>query len=101
MDITKQAVLHVLDGHVSSVKQVAFEPTSPSIIASCSRDGTAMIWDLRANIQSRSGDSEFTTHRPVEVIRGAHASLTVPKGRASRSIVSVTALAWAIPNTFL
>ena len=101
MDITKQTILHVLDGHVSSVKQVAFEPTCSSIIASCSRDGTAMIWDLRANIQSRFDNNEFITHRPVEVIRGAHASLTVPKGRASKSIVSVTALAWAIPNTFL
>ncbi|CAZ83802.1 unnamed protein product [Tuber melanosporum] len=101
MDITKQTILHVLDGHVSSVKQVAFEPTCPSITASCSRDGTAMIWDLRANIQSRSDNNEFVTHRPVEVIRGAHAPLTAPKGRAPRSIVSVTALTWGIPNTFL
>ncbi|PWW79514.1 WD40 repeat-like protein [Tuber magnatum] len=101
MDVTKQTITHVLDGHVSSVKQVAFEPACPSILASCSRDGTAMIWDLRANIQNCPDNKGFIAHRPVQVIRGAHASLTAPKGRASRSIVSVTALAWAIPNTFL
>ncbi|RPA95199.1 WD40 repeat-like protein [Choiromyces venosus 120613-1] len=102
MDIRSQTVLNILDGHISSVKQVAFEPDSSSILASCSRDGTAMIWDLRANVRGRSFDEpSISCHRPVEIVRHAHVQLSGPRGRGPKSVVSVTALAWAIPNTFL
>lgn len=34
-------------GHVSSLKQTRFQPGSSSVLATCSRDGSVQIWDLR------------------------------------------------------
>ena len=42
-----QRAIYTMAGHVSSVKQVCFQPGSSSVIASSSRDGSVQIWDLR------------------------------------------------------
>ncbi|KAH0538405.1 hypothetical protein FGG08_005005 [Glutinoglossum americanum] len=49
IDMPTQRTSAVLAGHVSSVKQVRFQPglVSSSVIATSSRDGTVQIWDLR------------------------------------------------------
>ena len=47
IDMLSQRAIYTMAGHVSSVKQVCFQPGSSSIIASSSRDGSVQIWDLR------------------------------------------------------
>ncbi|KAI9785382.1 MAG: hypothetical protein M1839_000401 [Geoglossum umbratile] len=49
IDMPTQRTSAVLAGHVSSVKQVRFQPGSgsSSVVATSSRDGTVQIWDLR------------------------------------------------------
>ncbi|KAI9765761.1 MAG: hypothetical protein M1840_007195 [Geoglossum simile] len=49
IDMPTQRTSAILAGHVSSVKQVRFQPgtSSSSVIATSSRDGTVQIWDLR------------------------------------------------------
>ena len=42
-----QRTTYSLNGHVSSVKQVCFQPGSSNVIATSSRDGSVQIWDLR------------------------------------------------------
>lgn len=42
-----QRVLHTMTGHLSSVKQVRFQPESSDVLATSSRDGNIQIWDLR------------------------------------------------------
>ena len=42
-----QRATYSLNGHVSSVKQVRFQPGGSNVIATSSRDGGVQIWDLR------------------------------------------------------
>ncbi|KAI4185787.1 MAG: hypothetical protein L6R41_003902 [Letrouitia leprolyta] len=42
-----QRASYTLAAHKSSVKQVKFQPGNASVIATCSRDGSIRIWDLR------------------------------------------------------
>ena len=49
IDMSSQRAIRTLSGHVSSVKQVCFQPGSGNnVIATSSRDGTVQIWDLRS-----------------------------------------------------
>ena len=47
IDMPSQRTTYSLNGHVSSVKQVCFQPGSSNVIATSSRDGSVQIWDLR------------------------------------------------------
>ncbi|KAL8741152.1 MAG: hypothetical protein Q9190_006212 [Brigantiaea leucoxantha] len=47
IDMPTQRAIKTLTGHVSSVKQVLFQPGSSSVLATSSRDGSVCIWDLR------------------------------------------------------
>jgi WD40 repeat protein len=46
-DVQTQKAVARLVGHLSSVKQVAFDPTNTNILATASRDGSIRIWDIR------------------------------------------------------
>ena len=47
IDMPSQQAVYTMAGHLSSVKQICFQPGSSSVIASSSRDGSVQIWDLR------------------------------------------------------
>ena len=47
IDMPTQRATYTLAGHVSSVKQIRFQPGSSNVLASSSRDGSVQIWDLR------------------------------------------------------
>lgn len=47
IDMRTQRATYSLNGHVSSVKQVRFQPGGSNVIATSSRDGGVQIWDLR------------------------------------------------------
>ncbi|KAI9671391.1 MAG: hypothetical protein M1831_004300 [Alyxoria varia] len=48
-DMPTQTTIYKLNDHTSSVKQVAFQPGNDNMIATCSRDGTVGLWDLRCS----------------------------------------------------
>ena len=52
-DMTTQTTIYKLNDHTSSVKQVAFQPGNDNMIATCSRDGTVGLWDLRCSNNAR------------------------------------------------
>ncbi|EGC41714.1 WD40 repeat-containing protein [Histoplasma capsulatum var. duboisii H88] len=48
IDMTTQTQIYCLSKHTSSVKRVQFQPASNNnVVATCSRDGSVNIWDLR------------------------------------------------------
>lgn len=47
IDMPTQKIIHNLAAHTSSLRQVTFQPGNDSVIATCSRDGTVTLWDLR------------------------------------------------------
>lgn len=46
-DMRTQQTRYIMAGHLSSVKQVRFQPGNDSVLATSSRDGSVQIWDLR------------------------------------------------------
>lgn len=49
IDIRTQEATYVLAKHCSSVKQISFQPGNDHVLATCSRDGTVQLWDLRCS----------------------------------------------------
>ncbi|CAF9937993.1 MAG: hypothetical protein HETSPECPRED_000734 [Heterodermia speciosa] len=47
IDMPTQTATFTMAGHTSSVKQVRFRPGSSSVVATSSRDGGVLVWDLR------------------------------------------------------
>ena len=93
IDMPTQRATHTLAGHVSSVKQVRFQPGSSNVLASSSRDGSVQIWDLRCkgfdspvrdikvSLEPANGDTsrssasdKMTWARSVNTIFEAHAT---------------------------
>lgn len=93
IDMPTQRAIYTLAGHVSSVKQVCFEPGSSNVLASSSRDGSVQIWDLRCkgfdapvrdirvSLEPSTGEptrssalNKVTWARSVNTIFEAHAS---------------------------
>ncbi|KDR83394.1 hypothetical protein GALMADRAFT_235500 [Galerina marginata CBS 339.88] len=79
-------ITHVLRGHTSTVKCMAWDPSNASLLATGGRDGAICLWDLRVGEQSRdSGDLAAVS--PVTTIHGAHEDTTVkskPKPRKGK-----------------
>lgn len=89
-------ITHVLRGHTSTVKCIAWEPTNASLLATGGRDGAICLWDLRVGERYQNGDIMAST--PVMTIHGAHEDTldkSKPKTRrgkqnpAPRSITNV------------
>ena len=93
IDMRTQRATYSLNGHVSSVKQVRFQPGGSNVIATSSRDGGVQIWDLRCkgfdspvqdlriSLEPSAGESssnptnhKMTWARSVNSIFEAHAS---------------------------
>ena len=47
IDMPTQKAIFTMAGHISSVKQVRFQPDSSSVVVTSSRDGSVLLWDLR------------------------------------------------------
>lgn len=92
IDMPTQEATYKMAGHTSSVKQVCFQPGSSSVIATSSRDGSVLIWDLRCKgydgpvqelktMLAPTESSDFEGHgrpnlsfaRPVDAIHEGHA----------------------------
>ncbi|EEP75543.1 conserved hypothetical protein [Uncinocarpus reesii 1704] len=121
IDMPTQTAVYCLSKHSSSVKRVQFQPGSNgNVVATCSRDGTVNIWDLRykafdrPSLQLRcslASDGDDTTRLSTakmkyaqvsNSIRGAHSDRARSKGQSEsqpyRDDISVTSLSFLHPG---
>lgn len=123
IDMRTQQIRYVMTGHISSVKQIRFQPGNDNVLATSSRDGSVQIWDLRLRgmesplqaISTSLGNDEDDSGllprnrkviyaRTCISIKDAHAATdrTVPSGlfavkpeaKARRPDVSITAISF-------
>ncbi|KAJ3365979.1 hypothetical protein GGF32_007479 [Allomyces javanicus] len=97
-DVETQHATALLSAHASSVRNIAFNPHDPSLLATGSRDGAIMVWDLRcAGVAMRIGDGTAadndapagTAYGAANVLRHAHAtSTTVVSGKSTPTSTS-------------
>lgn len=119
-DMITQKPIHCLSNHTSSVKHVQFQPASNNkMLATCSRDGTVNIWDLRckghenpsmqfhcaldADGSSSASPPMVNYPQPLRTIQDAHAFMSRSSKLAavqkqdshfSRENVTVTSLSF-------
>lgn len=68
IDMSTQTSIFCLSAHHSSIKRVQFQPASGNnVLATCSRDGSVNIWDLRSPTLHRPALRLRTVPRPDEV----------------------------------
>lgn len=54
IDMATQQSIFCLAGHQSSIKRIQFQPSTVNhIVATCSRDGSVRVWDLRSPAMDR------------------------------------------------
>ncbi|TIA36537.1 WD40 repeat-like protein [Aureobasidium pullulans] len=109
VDMHTQQTRYVMHSHTSSVKQVRFQPGNDSIVATSSRDGSVMIWDLRCRGQDapvvdyavsfEPGNSMVNSARRANTVTYASSvnSMRDAHGlqqESRRSDISVTALSF-------
>lgn len=100
--VEKNVITHILHGHTSTLKTVAWDPTNDQLLATGGRDGAICLWDLRTSTtNSKEGVSALG---PVVTILEAHEDLTKPKVRKSKKHVpmpkTVTSLIYPEGNPY-
>ncbi|KAF8631293.1 hypothetical protein AX15_002614 [Amanita polypyramis BW_CC] len=72
--LERQSTIHVLRGHTSTVKCVAWDPNHHDLLATGGRDGSICFWDLRVGKRRKldGGEDQHTACEPVVTIKGAH-----------------------------
>ncbi|KAL5337762.1 WD40-repeat-containing domain protein [Aspergillus crustosus] len=122
IDMTTQKPVYCLSNHVSSLKQVKFQPAANNkVLATCSRDGNVNIWDLRCkgfekpslqvqcSLESESEvdpalSSKMLYPQVLNTVHGAHAWMPQvvapekPGLQLARSDITVTSLAFLPPG---
>lgn len=121
IDMPTQTAVYCLSKHSSSVKRVQFQPGSNgNVVATCGRDGSVNVWDLRYKAYDRpslqlrcslASDGDDTTRistanmkypQVSNNIRGAHSDRTRLKGQSEAQIhrddISVTSISFLNPG---
>ncbi|KAM6495599.1 WD40 repeat-like protein [Amanita muscaria] len=78
-----QKTTHILRGHTSTVKCIAWDPAHHDLLATGGRDGSICLWDLRVcnrGEMNDEGDAQITRD-PVTLIKGAHEAAHINGGR--------------------
>ncbi|KKK20537.1 hypothetical protein ARAM_005872 [Aspergillus rambellii] len=123
IDMATQRPVYCLANHVSSLKQVKFQPAANNkVLATCSRDGNVNIWDLRCkgfekpslqvqcSLESENEPvnpaftSKMTYPQVLNTVHGAHAWMPQTIGpekselQMPRSDITVTSLTFLPPG---
>lgn len=103
IDMPTQRATYTLAGHVSSVKQVCFQPGSSSVLASSSRDGSVQTWDLRCKgfdapvrdikVSLEPSSSDTTRNSAPDKVTWARSVNTIFEAHAGRQPASINAAA--------
>ena len=79
-DVNTCVRLALLKGHTESVKSIAQLPMNPFVLASGSRDGSVLVFDIRFNKSIESSDETTSYIRAVNSIQRAHFTETHTSG---------------------
>ncbi|KAF8665676.1 hypothetical protein AX16_000129 [Volvariella volvacea WC 439] len=102
--VKKEQITHILRGHTSTVKCIAWEPGRDDLLATGGRDGTICLWDLRLASSQETEDAPVVD--PVLTILGAHESVKIvgkPRPRRRKSVPapkSITNLLYPEANPY-
>ncbi|KAG1718237.1 WD40-repeat-containing domain protein [Suillus occidentalis] len=77
--VETQQLLSILDGHTSTVKCVAWDPTHRDLLTTGGRDGMLCLYDMRVN--NLSDEDEIAARSAVITITAAHGQDKVSGGR--------------------
>ena len=100
IDMPTQRAVYSLSGHVSSVKQIRFQPGGTNkVIATSSRDGSVQIWDLRCKgfdapvrdvrtLLEPDDTSPISTHPLNGIMTWARSVNTIFEAHAGRQAVA-------------
>ncbi|EMR10368.1 hypothetical protein PNEG_01620 [Pneumocystis murina B123] len=91
LDISNQKFVAILSKCTSStLKQVSFQKDDPNILATCSRNGKILIWDLRSH------GVESSAQMPVVSILNAHGKIKHHSRRSKLMPMSnsITSIQW-------
>ena len=86
--VTTGIITHVLGGHSSTIKCMAWDPSHTSLLATGGRDGSICLWDLR--VAERQTEEDITPS-PVMTIYGAHEDTAIkskPNPRKGKQVLS-------------
>jgi len=81
-------ITHILRGHSSTIKCMAWDPSHTSLLATGGRDGAICLWDLRV-AEQRQAEEDIITPSPVMTIYGAHEDTVIkskPKPRKGKQV---------------
>ena len=105
IDVQAQRSLHALNGHLSSIKAIKFQPGTKHMFVTCSRDGTVAIWDTRVKSSEQplmpfgaSLTNDMVGRDPIRSIQDAHLTRTHARSSSSRTEPSITSLAFPSPS---
>ncbi|OZJ03161.1 hypothetical protein BZG36_03893 [Bifiguratus adelaidae] len=87
-DVEYKKCTGIFAGHNCTVRSAAFGWDDIHIVITGSRDGHIMVWDTRC--QGTVLSNGTSSHKPVDVIRGAHESLTAAQRRKKQSKKELT-----------
>ncbi|KAM5442577.1 hypothetical protein MferCBS31731_002456 [Microsporum ferrugineum] len=94
IDMATQTPIYSLSKHTCSVKRIQFQPRSNNnVVATCSRDGSVNIWDLRykaydkpaLRLQCSLGDDDDDSIRPPAKMKYAQTSKTIVGAHMERA----------------
>ncbi|KLJ13796.1 hypothetical protein EMPG_11295 [Blastomyces silverae] len=86
IDMPTQTPIYCLSKHTSSVKRVQFQPASNNnVVATCSRDGSVNIWDLRYKAFERPA-MQLRCSLASDIDDSARASIKMKYPQVSNSI---------------
>lgn len=87
--------LHVLRGHSSTVKCLAWDPNNKDLLASAGRDGRIFLWDLREPHRQEDAmdvDDDTDVFKPTATVSYAHESVAGKPGRKGRTVLAARAV---------
>ncbi|KAI6164951.1 WD40-repeat-containing domain protein [Pisolithus thermaeus] len=103
--VETQQVIQVLQGHSSTVKCIAWNPSHPDLLSTGSRDGNIYLWDLRVatNVENTRTSESASPLGPVMAIDAAHGQEKNKRGRRKTTPLprSVTGLLYTNPCTLV
>ncbi|KAF2723664.1 WD40 repeat-like protein [Polychaeton citri CBS 116435] len=89
IDMHTQQTRSILTGHVSSLKQIKFQPGNDNIVTSSSRDGSVQVWDLRCSTKASGLPTKWSQYVDGGGIRKIPALASQRQLRASEAHRSI------------
>lgn len=85
-DLENGLAKHTFKGHYDIIHSVAFHPSHPDVFASCSQDGTALVWDLRKSYPAQKLDISTLKSTPTCIAWKGNSDMVLAIGTENGSL---------------